>query len=71
MCQPPWGEELNAVEEYPILEDPGIQDIQGMPTVLCNHNRIVFEEMSSWTALTMHLGIKTTFLTKYMKANIF
>ena len=26
-----------------------------------DHNRIVFEEMSSWTALTMHLGMKTTF----------
>ena len=35
-------------------------------TALRNHNRIVFEEMSSWTALTMHLGMKTTFYTKYM-----
>jgi len=25
-------------------------------TGLCNHNRKVFEEMSSWTFLTMHLG---------------
>ena len=28
---------------------------------LRNHNRIVFEEMSSWTVLTMYLGINTTF----------
>ena len=40
-------------------------------TALRNHNRIVFEEMSSWTALTMHLGMKTTFKTKYIfKANM-
>ena len=30
-------------------------------TALRNHNRIVFEEMSSWTPLTMYLGMKTTF----------
>ena len=30
-------------------------------TVYCIHNQIVFEEMSSWTALTMHLGMKTIF----------
>ena len=33
---------------------------------LRNHMRIVFEEMSSWTALTMYLGMKTTFYTKYI-----
>ena len=27
---------------------------------LRNHMRIVFEEMSSWTPLTMYLGMKTT-----------
>ena len=27
----------------------------------CKDNRIVSEEMSSWTALTMHLGIKKFF----------
>ena len=37
-------------------------NIQGF----CNHNRVVFEEMSSWTALTVHRGIKTTFQTKYI-----
>ena len=26
-----------------------------------NHNRIIFEEMSSWTALTWNLGMKATF----------
>ena len=36
------------------------------PTALHNHMRIVFEEMSSWTALTMDLGMKTTFYTKYI-----
>ena len=30
-------------------------------TALCNQMRIVFEEMSSWTPLTMYLGMKTTF----------
>ena len=33
----------------------------------CNHNRIVDEEMSSWTALTMNLVIKT----KHIKANTY
>ena len=40
-------------------------------TALRNHNRIVFEEMSSWIALTMHLGMKDTFFIKYIKANMF
>ena len=35
-------------------------------TGLCNHNRIVFEEMSSWTALRMDLGMEPTFKTKYI-----
>ena len=30
-------------------------------TGVCNHNQMVFEEMLSSTALTMHLGMKTTF----------
>ena len=30
-------------------------------TALQNHNRTVFEEMTSLTALTIHLGINTTF----------
>ena len=33
----------------------------------CNHNRIVFQEMSSWTALKLHLGITTTYYTKVEK----
>ena len=35
-------------------------------TVLRNHMRIVFEEMLSWTPLTMYLGMKTTLKTKYI-----
>ena len=30
-------------------------------TALRIHMRIVFEERSSWTALTMYIGMKTTF----------
>ena len=30
-------------------------------TALRNHNQTVFEEMTTWTALTMHLGMNTTF----------
>ena len=37
---------------------------------LRNYIRIIFEEMSSWTSLTMNLGMKTTFYTKYIKANM-
>ena len=37
-------------------------------TGLYNHNRIVFEEMSSWTDLTMDLGIKITIYIKYIKS---
>ena len=35
-----------------------------MYTGLCNHNRIGFTEMSSWTALTWHIGIKTAFYSQ-------
>ena len=37
-----------------------------MSTALRNHMRIVFKEMSSWTPLTMYLGMKTTSKTKYI-----
>ena len=30
-------------------------------TALRNHNRTVFEEMTSWTVLTRHVGMKTRF----------
>ena len=36
-------------------------------TVWCNQMGSVFAEMSSWTALTRHLGMKTAFYTKYIK----
>ena len=37
-----------------------------------NHNRPFFKEMTSWTALLMHIGMMTTFQTKYIyKANMF
>ena len=35
------------------------------------HYRIVFEEMSSWTALLWHLGMKTVFYSKYIKTKYF
>ena len=35
-------------------------------TALRYHNRTVFEEMTTWAALTMNLGMKTTFYTKYI-----
>ena len=37
-------------------------------TALSNHNRIVYQEMSSWTALTWYIGIKTAFKTKHVKS---
>ena len=37
-------------------------------TALRNHMRKVFEDMSSWTALTMYLGMKTTFQAEYIKS---
>ena len=40
-------------------------------TALRNHMRIVFEKMSSWTPLTMYLGMQTTFETKYIKSKYF
>ena len=30
-------------------------------TALRNHNRIVFEELSSWTDITWYVGLKTAF----------
>ena len=33
----------------------------GHDTAFGNHYRIVFKDMSSWTALTMYLEMKTTF----------
>ena len=36
-------------------------------TGLCNHKRIFFNEMSSWTALTTHLGMKTILDQIYIK----
>ena len=36
-------------------------------TALRNQMQIVFKEMSSWTPLTMYLGMKTTFQTKYIQ----
>ena len=52
-----------------------IENLNVMPmfrlTALHNHMRIVFEQMSSWTPLTMYLGMKTAFETKYIKASMF
>ena len=40
-------------------------------TLCCNQMGTIFEEMSSWTAFTWYLGMKTTFYTKYTKVNMF
>ena len=40
-------------------------------TVWCNQMGTVCVEMSSRTALTRHMRMKTTFYTKYIKANMF
>ena len=40
-------------------------------TESCNHNRIVFEKMSSLTALARHLWMKTAFYTKDIKSQYF
>ena len=37
-------------------------------TALRNHNRTVFEEMTSWTSLTLHIGMETAFQTKHIKS---
>ena len=39
--------------------------IRGLDTGSGNHNRIVSENMTSWTALTWHIGIKKACWTKY------
>ena len=60
-----------------VVPAPGPPDLRSMVTVakwsnygaiphlsytaLRNHMRIVFEGISSWTPLTMYLGMKTTF----------
>ena len=40
-------------------------------TALRNHNRTVFKEMTSWTALTWYIGLKTAFYTKHIKRKYF
>ena len=40
-------------------------------TALRNHNQLVFKEMSSWTALTCHIGMKTAFYTKNIRSKHF
>ena len=38
---------------------------------LQGYNRIVLKEMSSWTALTWHIGMMTAFYTKYIQGKYF
>ena len=45
-----------------------IQLLRAKSTVWCNQMGTNFAEISSWTALTRHLGLKTAFYTKYMKS---
>ena len=40
-------------------------------TALRNHNRIAFEEMSSWTALTMHHRNKANIFDQIYKEQIY
>ena len=39
--------------------------------MLCSHNPIVFEEMTSWTASAWHIGLRQHFRPNKSKANIF
>ena len=38
---------------------------------LRNHNRTVFEGMTSWTSLSWQIGMKTAFKANYMKSKYF
>ena len=42
-----------------------------LATALCDHNQTVFEEMTSWTALTWHIGMTIVFKTEHMKGKYF
>ena len=44
------------------LQTYGQSDFMRSSAALCNHDRIVFQKMSSWTALTMHLWVEDNFL---------
>ena len=51
----------NKVETYVTLYTETQLDIHTIYAALRDHMRIVFEAMSSWTALTGYIGMKTTF----------
>ena len=55
----------NGVQRY-ILVKHYHKNMRVLRTALRNHMRIIFEEMSSLTPLTLYLGMKTTFETKYI-----
>ena len=44
-----------------IAEHSDCGQVSHLHTALRNNMQIVFEEMSSWTPLTMYIGMKTTF----------
>ena len=44
-----------------IINISKMKKIIQVATAFRNHNRTVFEEMTSWTALSWHIGKKTTF----------
>ena len=48
-----------------IVESSRLRSLYG--TASRNHNRIVFEEMTSWTSLKWHIWMKTAFKTKHIK----
>ena len=58
-------------EIFPALLIIPLTSLEDIYTALRNHNRIIYYEMSSWTALTRHIGMKTAFYTKHIRANMF
>ena len=56
---------------WSIIQFLSIDFLNTMITIICialrNHLRIVYQGMSSWTALTRYIGMKTAFQTKHIK----
>ena len=52
---------MNNISDRNLLDIKITRHLKKGGTALHNNMRIVFEEMSSWTPLTMHLEMKTTF----------
>ena len=52
---------LDMSSSYRVTETINVHFGSKQCTALRNHMQIVFEKMSSWTALIMYLGMKTKF----------